>query len=311
MSTSGSSLSETCSLDSAYWRTVRHHGREFQDYSVEKIIYPVPVDEDEQDRLNRQHLVFRKIFDGRLIFPPVEDPKKILDCGYGSGAWAIEAAEKYPDAEIIAVDISPHLKPEETPNNLWCQVDDLNEPFNFKPEEFDFVHSRLVAPGIGKSRWTGYMKDCFKVLKAGGWLQMVEIYFNVQSDNGTLTEEHGLRRWSKTFLEVYEDKKDLRAPTRLQSMMEAAGFVEVQSRMMPLPLNGWSRDERDRDIGNLNCSNAKDLINAMALWPFTERLEMSLEQFYVLIARARSEIDDLSLRPYFPLYVVIGKKPSA
>ncbi|KAK6354210.1 hypothetical protein TWF730_008622 [Orbilia blumenaviensis] len=303
MSTSGSSssLSETCSLDSAYWRTVRHHGREFQDYSIERIIYPVPVDEDEQDRLNRQHQVFRKIFDRRLIFPPVEEPKKILDCGYGSGAWAIEAAEKYPDAEIIAVDISPHLKPDETPGNLWCQVDDLNEPFNFKPEEFDFVHSRLVAPGISKNRWTGYMKDCFKVLKADGWLQMVEIYFNVQSDNGTLTEEHGLRRWSKTFLEVYEDKKDLRAPTRLQSMMEAAGFVDVQSRMMPLPLNGWSRDERDREIGNLNCSNAKDMINAMALWPFTERLEMSLEQFYVLIARARSEIDDLNLRPYFPL----------
>ncbi|KAF3906218.1 hypothetical protein ABW20_dc0101622 [Dactylellina cionopaga] len=277
MSTSGSSLSETCSLDSAYWRT------------------------DEADRLNRQHAVFRKIFDSRLIFPPVENPKRVLDCGYGSGAWAIEAAEQYPEAEIIAVDISPHLKPDETPGNLWCQVDDLNEPFNFRPGEFDFVHSRLVAPGINKSRWPGYVKDCFKVLKPGGWLQMVEIYFNVQSDNGTLTEDHGLRRWSKTFLEVYEDKKDLRAPTRLQPLMEGAGFVEVQSRMIPLPLNGWSRDERNREIGNLNTSNAKDLINAMALWPFTERQEMSLEQFYVLIARARNEIDDLSLRPYFPL----------
>ncbi|KAF3924652.1 hypothetical protein AA313_de0204248 [Arthrobotrys entomopaga] len=133
---------------------------------------------------------------------------------------------------------------------------------------------------------------------------MVEIYFNAQSDNGTLTEEHGLRRWSKTYLEIFEAGKDLRAPTRMQSLMEAAGFTEVQSRMIPLPLNGWSRDERDREIGNLNKSNAKDLINAMALWPFTNTeggAGMSSEQFYVLIARARNEIDDLSLRPYFPL----------
>ncbi|KAF3942090.1 hypothetical protein ABW19_dt0204138 [Dactylella cylindrospora] len=131
---------------------------------------------------------------------------------------------------------------------------------------------------------------------------MVEIYFNVQSDNGTLTEEHGLRRWSKTYLEAYEDDKDLRAPTRLKPMMEAAGFVEIQTLMMRMPLSGWSRDsERDRDIGNFNVSNAKDMLNSMALWPFTERLGMPLEQFYVLLARARNEIDDLNLRPYFPL----------
>ncbi|KAF3919357.1 hypothetical protein ABW21_db0204150 [Orbilia brochopaga] len=153
---------------------------------------------------------------------------------------------------------------------------------------------------------------------------MVEIYFNVQSDNGTLTENHGLRRWSKTYLEIFENDKDLRIHTRLQPLMEAAGFTQVQSRMIPLPLNGWSRskmikcratpsansrtradmealDERDRAIGNLNSDNAKHMINAMALWPFTERGEMSLEQFYVMIARARTEIDDLNLRPYFPL----------
>ncbi|KAJ6262429.1 hypothetical protein Dda_3237 [Drechslerella dactyloides] len=310
MSTSGSSsLSETCSLDSAYWRTVHIHGREFQDYSVERVIYPVPIDEDEADRLNRQHAVFRRLFDNRLIFPPIEDPKRILDCGYGSAAWAIEAAEKYPEAEVIGVDISPHLKPVETPGNLWCQVDDLNEPFNFKPGEFDFVHSRLVAPGINRSRWPSYLRDCFSVLKSGGWLQMVEIYFNVQSDNGTLTENHGLRRWSKTYLEIFENDKDLRVPTRMQSLMETAGFTQVQNRMIPLPLNGWSRNERDRAIGNLNSDNAKHMINSMALWPFTERGEISLESFYVMIARARTEIDDLNLRPYFPLYVAIGKKP--
>ncbi|EPS35435.1 hypothetical protein H072_11185 [Dactylellina haptotyla CBS 200.50] len=301
MSASGSSLSETCSLDSAYRRTIRCHGREFQEYSVENLIYPVPVDEDEADRLNRQHALFRRMFDNRLVFPPLEEPKRILDCGYGSGAWAIEAAETYPDAEIIGIDISPHLKPDETPGNLWCQFDDLNDPFNFRPGEFDLVHSRLVAPGINKNRWSGYLRDCFKVLKSDGWLQMVEIYFNVQSDNGTLTEDHGLRRWSKTYLEVFEDTKDLRAPTRLQALMERAGFVDVQSRMMPLPLNGWPRSSRDREIGNLNANIAKELINCLALWPFTERHGMSLEQYYVLIARARNEIDDLTLRPYFPL----------
>jgi hypothetical protein len=32
------------------------------------------------------------------------------------------------------------------------------------------------------------MKDILKVLKPGGWCQMVEIYFMAQSDNGSLTD---------------------------------------------------------------------------------------------------------------------------
>lgn len=40
------------------------------------------------------------IFDNRLIFPPIRNPQKILDCGYGSGAWAVATAEEYPEAEV-------------------------------------------------------------------------------------------------------------------------------------------------------------------------------------------------------------------
>ncbi|KAH0565898.1 hypothetical protein GP486_000701 [Trichoglossum hirsutum] len=55
---------------------------------------------DEIDRLNDQHKILSKVFDGRLIFPPIVEPKKILDCGYGSASWAVEVAEEYPDCEV-------------------------------------------------------------------------------------------------------------------------------------------------------------------------------------------------------------------
>lgn len=40
------------------------------------------------------------VFDDRLLFPPLHHPRRILDCGYGSGAWAVEVAEQYPDCEV-------------------------------------------------------------------------------------------------------------------------------------------------------------------------------------------------------------------
>ena len=45
-----------------------------------------------------------------------------------------------------------------------------------------------MSGGINADRWPGYVADIFRVLRRGGWCQMVEIYYNAQSDNGTLTD---------------------------------------------------------------------------------------------------------------------------
>lgn len=81
--------------------------------------------------------------------------------------------------------------------------------------------------------------DELSVLKPGGWLQLIEIYHMIQSDNGSINEDHMLRKVSSDMFGAVEDTKDPRAPLRFGSMMEAAGLVELGSKMIPLPLNGW------------------------------------------------------------------------
>jgi ubiquinone/menaquinone biosynthesis C-methylase UbiE len=46
----------------------------------------------------------------------------------------------------------------------------------------------MVAGGIHINMWTQYLREIFRVVRPGGWAQMVEVYLNVQSDNGTLTD---------------------------------------------------------------------------------------------------------------------------
>ncbi|CEI69734.1 unnamed protein product [Fusarium venenatum] len=99
----------------------------------------------------------------------------------------MEVATQYPDSEVLGIDVSPHMIPENPPDNMELQVDDLNARFTFKSNHFDLVHSQMVAGGIHANRWRSYVRDIFRVLKPGGWCQIVEIYFNAQSDNGTLT----------------------------------------------------------------------------------------------------------------------------
>jgi hypothetical protein len=59
--------------------------------------------------------------------------------------------------------------------------------FTFQSNYFDLVHSQMMAGGIHANRWRSYIRDIFRVTRPGGWCQMVEIYFNAQSDNGSLT----------------------------------------------------------------------------------------------------------------------------
>jgi hypothetical protein len=68
---------------------------------------------------------------------------------------------------------------------------------------------------------------------------MIECYFMCQSNNGSITESHPLRRWSDSYIRSLEGIKDPRAPLRLQALLTAAGFVEVEHRMIQMPLSGW------------------------------------------------------------------------
>ncbi len=70
---------------------------------------------------------------------------------------------------------------------------------------------------------------------------MIECYYMCQSDNGTMKDSHALRRWSNSYIRSIENIKDPRAPLRLQDHFTAAGLVDVDSKMIPLPLCGWSQ----------------------------------------------------------------------
>ncbi|KAK6609859.1 hypothetical protein ACHAPF_010932 [Botrytis cinerea] len=200
--------------------------------------------------------------------------------------------------QVIAIDIYP-FQPETVPENLYLQVDDLNNRFTFQAHNFDLVHSRLMSGAIHVNRWAGYLRDMLRVLRPGGWCQLVELHHNAQSDNGSLTEAHALRQWSTRYNESLNGVKDLRVAPRLPEMMRAAGFVDIEHRMIPLHTCGWSSgaiDARDYDIGTANRENVQQFLGSIAIYPFAERLEMPIQDVQLLVAQARVEADDPLLK---------------
>lgn len=65
---------------------------------------------------------------------------------------------------------------------------------------------------------------------------------NRKSPTHNLTD-HALSRWSRQYLDGLQPYKNPRAPLQLSTWMRSAGFTEVDTRLIPLPMCGWSSSE--------------------------------------------------------------------
>ncbi|EPQ64713.1 hypothetical protein BGT96224_A20736 [Blumeria graminis f. sp. tritici 96224] len=71
------------------------------------IEYLLPNDEREKERLERVYKAIDTVFDGKAIFAPLKNPQRIVDMGTGTGIWAIDVGDQYPEAHVVGIDLSP------------------------------------------------------------------------------------------------------------------------------------------------------------------------------------------------------------
>ncbi|KAF2997253.1 hypothetical protein E8E14_001010 [Neopestalotiopsis sp. 37M] len=97
---------------------------------------------------------------------------------------------------------------------------------------------------------------------------------------------------------------------RLGTLLRAGGFVDVEETSFELPLCEWPTDPQERQIGAWNKANVDELLYSLALWPMTSRrgLRMPVENFIELVENARVEAGNPAYKPYFTVYVAIGRK---
>jgi metalloendopeptidase OMA1, mitochondrial len=76
--------------------------------------------------VEEQYEILKMVMDGRLHISPfsrAHPPRKVLDIATGTGTWAIEMGDMYPEAEIIGTDLSP-IQPAFVPPNVRFFIED-------------------------------------------------------------------------------------------------------------------------------------------------------------------------------------------
>ncbi|KAI4230682.1 MAG: hypothetical protein L6R40_007980 [Gallowayella cf. fulva] len=185
----------TDTLESTYSRYRWENGRRYHSYRDGA--YWGPNDETHNDQQDIAHHAWRLALNHQLYLAPIQKPDRILDVGTGTGIWAIEMAELFPDAQVVGTDLSP-IQPTWVPPNCVFEVDDVTMEWTFRKDSFDFIHSREMFGSIAD--WDEYFRQCFLHLKPGGYVEALERGVKPVSDDGTVGPDHFWTTWGIAYM---------------------------------------------------------------------------------------------------------------
>ncbi|PHH52882.1 hypothetical protein CFIMG_002329RA [Ceratocystis fimbriata CBS 114723] len=295
--------------DSLLDAVLDYAGRDYHVLSVHEHIHYEPIDFDENYRQACQHKFMCAAFNGSLTYKQLSYmPTAILDCGAGSCTWAIAMATMFPNCHVVAIDIAFTLIPDEIPFNLEIKRANLNESLPFDSESFDIVNSRMVAGGVEKRHWVGYLHELKRITKRGGFVQIAEMDYQPYSRSNQVIPEQGLGRWGALYYQTMSRRKDPEITKKLYQMMCGVGFVDIASHIIMAPTCSWPEEAYAKELGHINQSNVQLMLGGTILFSlmFIERLLE--DDIRSMQRRAQYDANNHSLQAYFNVYTYVGVK---
>lgn len=303
----GANSSSSTSLASSVLHYEYSNGRRYHGYRSGA--YILPNDEQEQDRLDLLHHIFLLILGGKLYDAPVHPPpQRVLDIGTGTGIWAIDFADENPGAEVIGTDLSP-IQPTWVPPNVKFYIDDAEAEWVYSADEaFDFIHCRTLSGSI--SDWDRLVQQMYTHVRPGGWVEFQEPLAQCESDDGSMDMAQDLIRWQALCNEgAKQFGKDIRAGDSLKQRMLDAGFVDVQEKVVKVPLGPWPKDARMKEIGRYQREHMSMGVESYTLGLLGKVLGWSDDECRVMIAKCVGDIRNKAVHIYIRFFFVHGRKP--
>lgn len=257
--------------------------------------YVLPRHPTEVDRLDVQHYALREVF-GAHYLAPVERPARVLDVGAGTGQWGYDLCRELPGALVVGFDlVAP--KPGEPPGYRSIRGN-LLQGLPFADGGFDFVHQRLMLLSVPVGTWNQVVEELVRVLRPGGWLELVE--GNTRTDSPGPATERLTELLNQLARSTGVDSTGV-SFRDLQEHLTRLNLQHVRRQTFAMPLGDWGGR-----AGTFMASDCRALF--LRLVPvFEAKFGVPTAEGRDLVSRALREWEELHTTYSFA--VAYGQKP--
>ncbi|KAI8352472.1 S-adenosyl-L-methionine-dependent methyltransferase [Choanephora cucurbitarum] len=200
------------------------------------IAYLLPTDDDEADRVHQQHWILRYALQCNYQAPVSDRLTEgivVLDSGCGPATWTFEMGEQYPNSKFFGVDAAAVFPENIKPANVEFAIGNIGNRIPYPDNTFDYIHQRLLVFGMTYDDWENGLKELYRVLKPGGYIELAEPDLQDLSHAGPLLER--LQKQMSTMLESRNMPSKI--ASELESRLVKAGFIGEVTKVTPLKLN--------------------------------------------------------------------------
>lgn len=264
--------------------------------------------------LQFQHKLFLREMKGELLPPgiPLDQVQVVMDFICGPGSWCMDFSKKYPQKEVYGVDINRTIIDHAQENaaqavskNLTFAVVDRKRALPFPDEHFDLIHLQNGTTLFTLQQWPDVMAEMARLLKPGGWLNLVDFEMGPASqpalDRILTFLGQILAHMGRSV--AADGKSPITGSTLGPQRMSRQCFTDIKYELYPVDLGGWNNP-----VGRAYL--AWSIVRPEMIFYLAERTGISnREELQALVREMQRELRQIGFCGVGMLLSSFGRKP--